>query len=167
MLCHPHNPRAGTALDGFYLGNVIGNPLETTIAFCRLVLGGVLDEAPDLRLCFSHGGGYIAAAIGRLDHAYAVRPETTGSRRRPSDYLRSVYFDSLTHDPRGLADLVDRVGADRVLVGSDYPADMGAKRPTEVVRLAGLAPEDEHSVLQGNAARLFPGIVSSDSATVH
>lgn len=169
VLCHPADPRHPGSLGEYYLSNVVGNPLETTLAFSRLVLGGVLDEAPDMRICFSHGGGYIPAASGRLDHAFKVRPETSGSRRPPSEYLRSVYFDCLTHDPVSLQELVRRVGADRVLLGSDYPADMGYDDPTASIRGAGLPAEDQEAILWGNAARLFdlspPTIFASESAT--
>ena len=155
VLCHPANPRGGDCLRGSYLSNVIGNPLETTLAFSRLVLGGVLDEAPRMTLCLVHGGGYVAAAAGRLDHAYAVRTETTGSARPPSDYLRSVHVDSLTHDARSLRELVDRLGPDRVLLGSDYPADMGAADPVGFVRSAGLDERATGAVLGSTALALL------------
>ncbi len=155
VLVHPAHPRGGEALRRNYLSNVVGNPLETTLAFAALVLGGVLDEAPGLNVCFVHGGGYITAMIGRLDHAYAVRADVSGSARPPSEYLRRVWFDSLTHDPAGLAALTARVGADRVLLGSDYPADMGAADPVAAARAAGLSEVDEEAVIGVNAARLL------------
>jgi aminocarboxymuconate-semialdehyde decarboxylase len=155
VLIHPAHPRGGPALRRNYLSNVVGNPLETTLAFAALVLGGVLDEAPGLDVCFVHGGGYITAMIGRLDHAYAVRADVSGSSRPPGEYLRRVWFDSLTHDPAGLAALTDRVGADRVLLGSDYPADMGADDPVAAVLAAGLSETDREAVIGLNAARLL------------
>lgn len=155
VLCHPIRPRAADAMRRFYLSNVVGNPWETTLAFAGLVLGGVLDDAPGMRICFAHGGGYITSAIGRLGHAYRVRPEVTGSVRPPAEYLTSVYFDSLTHDPDGLADLVRRVGADRVLLGSDYPADMGAEDPVGAVDAAGLPAAEREAIVGGNARRLL------------
>lgn len=167
VLCHPVNPRAAGSLSRFYLSNVIGNPLETTMAFSTLVLGGVLDDAPGMNICFAHGGGYIAAAIGRLGHAAEVRAETVGSSRSPTDYLRAVYVDSLTHDARGLRDLVSRLGADRVLLGSDYPADMGDDDPVGSATSADLTPDDLDRVLYGNAAELFRlRSVVSNSGTV-
>ena len=155
VLIHPAHPRGGPALRRHYLSNVVGNPLETTLAFAALVLGGVLDEVPGLNLCFVHGGGYITAMIGRLDHAYAVRADVSGSSRPPGEYLRRVWFDSLTHDPSGLAALIARVGADRVLLGSDYPADMGAADPVAAVAAAGLPDADRDAVLGLSAARLL------------
>jgi aminocarboxymuconate-semialdehyde decarboxylase len=155
VLCHPAHPRSGDAMRRFYLSNVVGNPWETTLAFTALVLGGVLDDAPGMRICFSHGGGYITTAIGRLGHAYRVRPEVTGSARPPAEYLESVYFDSLTHDPGGLADLVRKVGADHVLLGSDYPADMGEEDPVGAVRAAGLTASESDAVIGDNARRLL------------
>jgi aminocarboxymuconate-semialdehyde decarboxylase len=155
VLIHPAHPRGGAALRRNFLSNVVGNPLETTLAFAALVLGGVLDEAPGLNVCFVHGGGYITSMVGRLDHAYAVRADVSGSARPPSDYLRRVWFDSLTHDPAGLAALTARVGADRVLLGSDYPADMGAADPVAAVAAAGLPRAEREAVTGVNAARLL------------
>jgi aminocarboxymuconate-semialdehyde decarboxylase len=155
VLIHPAHPRGGPALRRGYLSNIVGNPLETTLAFAALVLGGVLDEVPGLNVCFVHGGGYITSMAGRLDHAYAVRAEVAGSRRPPGEYLRRVWFDSLTHDPAGLAALTARVGADRVLLGSDYPADMGAADPVAAVTAAGLPEADRDAVIGVNAARLL------------
>jgi aminocarboxymuconate-semialdehyde decarboxylase len=155
VLCHPAHPRAAGAMRRFYLSNVVGNPWETTLAFTSLVLGGVLDEAPGMRICFVHGGGYITAAIGRLGHAHTVRPEVTGSAEPPSAYLGRVFFDSLTHDPDGLVDLVRKVGADRVLLGSDFPADMGDEDPVATVRAAALDDAERDAIIGGNASRLF------------
>jgi aminocarboxymuconate-semialdehyde decarboxylase len=155
VLCHPAHPRAGGTMRRFYLSNVVGNPWETTLAFTSLVLGGVLDEAPGMRICFVHGGGYITAAIGRLGHAYEVRREVTGSARPPAAYLDRVYFDSLTHDADGLVDLVRKVGADRVLLGSDYPADMGDEDPVAAVRAAALDDAVRDAIIGGNASRIF------------
>jgi aminocarboxymuconate-semialdehyde decarboxylase len=173
VLCHPAQPRAAGAMRRFYLSNVVGNPLETTLAFTSLVLGGVLDEAPGIRICFVHGGGYITAAIGRLGHAYTVRREVAGSTQPPAAYLSQVYFDSLTHDPDGLVDLVRKVGADRVLLGSDYPADMGDDDPVGSVRAAALDDRDRDAIIRGNAGRLFTALRHSgkqgsraDSATM-
>lgn len=155
VLCHPVNPRAGACLGGHYLSNIVGNPLETTLAFTRLVLGGVLDEAPDMNLCLVHGGGYVATACGRLDHAYRVRPESRGSRRTPSHYLQSLYVDTLTHDTRTLRDLVDRFGMERVLLGSDYPADMGSQDPVGFLNSADLSADERQAIASGNAMRLL------------
>ena len=155
VLCHPAHPRSAAALRRFHLSNVVGNPLESTMAYAALVLGGVFDEVPDLRVCFVHGGGYITAAIGRLGHAYAVRADVSGSAEPPGEYLRRVYVDSLTHDPAGLRELVRRMGPDRVLLGSDYPADMGVPDPVAAVNAAGLDDRERAAVLGGNAARLL------------
>src|SRR6185312_132179 len=101
------------------------------------------------------GGGVIPELRGRLDHGFAVRPETRHLPRRPGEYLRRFYYDTITHDPTLLRELVAWVGADHVLLGSDYPFDMGTDDPVGEVRAAGLGAEAETLVLGGNAARLF------------
>jgi aminocarboxymuconate-semialdehyde decarboxylase len=151
VLCHPINPRLATALGRFYQSNVIGNPLETTLAFAALSQGGVFDDVPGLRICFVHGGGYIAAAVGRMSHAYDVRPELDRWCSRPDVHLHQVYVDSLTHDPLALRALAASVGVHRVLLGSDYPADMGVLDPLGAVRAAGLPAQDKHAILRLNA----------------
>jgi aminocarboxymuconate-semialdehyde decarboxylase len=124
LLLHPYyvGPRPG--LPDFYLTNLVGNPLETTISAARLILSGALDRFPRLRLTLVHGGGYLPYQIGRLDHGWEVRPESKGSALRPSDYLPRFVFDTITHDPTALGFLVDLVGADRVAYGTDLPFDM-------------------------------------------
>src|SRR5690606_21976520 len=108
----------------------IGNPLETAIAFSSLAFGGVLDRLPDLSLLLAHGGGFATMGLGRLDHGHRVRPEAqTLADAMPSDYLRRIYIDSLTHSGEMLAFLVHWLGADRVVLGTDYPADMGQLDP--------------------------------------
>jgi aminocarboxymuconate-semialdehyde decarboxylase len=124
LLLHPYyvGPRPG--LPDFYLTNLIGNPLETTISAARLILSGTLDRFPRLRLTLVHGGGYLPYQVGRLDHGWEVRSESKGSALRPSDYLRRFVFDTITHEPAALGFLVDLVGADRVAYGTDLPFDM-------------------------------------------
>lgn len=131
---HPTRGRANAFLTDYHLRNLIGNPMETAIAFSRLVFGGVLDRLlPEAKLCFAHGGGYGSLGVARLDHGARVRRESSGMDRLPSDYLKAVYVDSLVHGHRALDSLVDLVGADRILLGSDYPADMGQPDPVAFV----------------------------------
>jgi aminocarboxymuconate-semialdehyde decarboxylase len=134
-----------------YLWNTVGNPFETTIAAAQMVLRGVLDDHPALRVVLAHGGGAISALRGRLAHHQALAP----GGRDVLAALRVFHYDTVVFDPAVLAALVGFAGADRVLLGSDYPFDMGDDRPAEVVRAAGLPPEDEAAVLGGNALRLL------------
>jgi aminocarboxymuconate-semialdehyde decarboxylase len=138
-------------LDEHYLWNTVGNPLETTVTAAHLVMAGVLDDHPDLRILLAHGGGAIAALRGRLAHAQTFQPPGRDVRAT----IRRFYFDTVVHDGEVLRSLVEFAGADRVLCGSDYPFDMGLERPAEPVQALGLPPDDEAAILSGNALRLL------------
>jgi aminocarboxymuconate-semialdehyde decarboxylase len=157
VFVHPTTTGLGiTGLHGGYLWNSVGNPLETTIAAAQLVVNGVLERYPGVKILLAHGGGALPALRGRLRRAFAVRPEArAGSARGPDDSLRRLYFDSLTHDAAVLADLVAFAGADHVLLGSDRPFDLGTDRPVEEIRALGLPAEDEQLLLGGAAGRLL------------
>ena len=133
VMLHPYlsmitAPEPG--MEGFHLGNVIGNPVETFVAGCRLAVGGVFDRHPDLKVLLVHGGGAFPYQVGRLQHAYAVRDETKSvSRRPPLDYLDNLLFDTIVFEPGPLDYLIDLVGADRVVFGTDLPFDMGDDSP--------------------------------------
>jgi aminocarboxymuconate-semialdehyde decarboxylase len=140
----------------YYLWNLVGNPMETTIAAAHMVLSGVLERHPDLRVLLAHGGGALPALRGRLRHGWsAVKPARARLSEPPEASLRRFYYDTVTHDPAVLRELVAFAGADRVLLGSDYPFDMADPRPAETVAAAGLHRDDERAVLGGNAARLL------------
>lgn len=124
LLLHPYYVGLRPGLPDFYLTNLIGNPLETTISVARLILSGCLDRRPRLRFVLVHAGGFIPYQVGRLDHGWEVRAEVDGSTAPPSSYLRRFVFDTITHDPAALAYLIGRVGADRVAYGTDFPFDM-------------------------------------------
>ena len=134
-----------------YLWNTVGNPLETTIAAAHLVVSGVLDRHPELRLVLAHGGGAVAALRGRLAHEQTFH----SPGRDVHGALRRFFVDTVVHDADVLRDLVGFFGIERVLLGSDYPFDMGSERPAEIVRALGLASSDEAAVLGGNALRLL------------
>jgi aminocarboxymuconate-semialdehyde decarboxylase len=157
LFVHPASVRARTILDRYHLRNLIGNPLETTIAIGSIVFGGILDRLPNLKLVFAHGGGYATFAAGRFDHGYRVRPESKALvERPPADYLRSLYFDNLTHSAPALRYLVDLVGVDRVVLGSDYPADMGYTDPVGWLEAAPLLDDTEKGqILGGNLQQLL------------
>jgi aminocarboxymuconate-semialdehyde decarboxylase len=144
------------ALDDYYLWNAAGNPLETTVTAAHLVMAGVLEAHPRLKILLSHGGGAILALRGRLRHAHSFQPDARARlAESPLESIRRFHFDTVTHDPTLLRALVEFAGADRVLLGSDYPFDMGLERPAEPVRELGLDPEDESAILGGNALRLL------------
>jgi aminocarboxymuconate-semialdehyde decarboxylase len=156
IFIHPTTRGLGIpALDQHYLWNSVGNPLETTITAAHLVVAGVLERYPRLKILLAHGGGALPALRGRLRRAYAVRPEARSrSRAGPEESLRRFWFDSLTHDSAVLAELVAWAGADRVLLGSDRPFDMGTDCPADDIRALRLGSEEE-LILGGNARRLL------------
>jgi aminocarboxymuconate-semialdehyde decarboxylase len=153
---HPGRGRADSWMKKYHLRNLIGNPLETTVTLASLIFGGVYDKLPDLKTCFSHAGGYGVLGVGRFDHGHEVRPEASAIAQLPSDYVRRIWVDTITHSERTLRYIVDTVGADRVVLGSDYPADMGEPRPVDFVESCeSLSDAEKTAILGANAARLF------------
>ena len=140
-----------------YFGNVIGNPLNSTIAVSYLIFDGTLERHPGLKLLVAHGGGFLASYHARMDHAHAAREDCrVRITRQPSDYLQRLYFDTVLFDPEHIAYLVSRFGADHVLLGTDFPYDMAEDDPVGLVRRApGLSDADRAAICGGNAARLL------------
>jgi aminocarboxymuconate-semialdehyde decarboxylase len=156
VFIHPLGTSLAERVNCHYLGNIIGQPIETTIALSHLIFGGVLDRHPELKICAAHGGGYLPSYIGRSDHGFTVRPEAAKIKHKPSEYLKRIYFDSLVYTPEGLRHLIEEVGVSQVMLGTDYPFDMGAYEPEKLIAaVAGLAEKDRERILGGNAARLL------------
>ncbi|MGM1063820.1 amidohydrolase family protein [Saccharothrix sp. Mg75] len=155
VFLHPFGCTLDERLDRWYLSNSVGQPVENAVALSHLVFSGVLDRHPGLRVVAAHGGGYLPTHLGRADHAWRVRPDAHGCAHPPSHYLRRLWFDSLVHDGGVLRELVRVAGADRVLLGSDFPFDMGADDPVAALRAADLPEPDFHAVRGGNAAALI------------
>ena len=148
--------------DDYYLWNAVGNPVETTITAAHMVMAGVFEAHPRLRIVLAHAGGAVLALRGRLRHAHSFQPQARARlRESPEDSLRRFHYDTLTHDAGLLRQVVEFAGADRVLCGSDYPFDMGLERPAEPVRALGLSAEEESAILGGNALRLLGQEASS------
>jgi aminocarboxymuconate-semialdehyde decarboxylase len=144
------------AFQDYYLWNTVANPLETATTAAHMVVAGVMERHPDLRVLLAHGGGALLAVRGRLRHAHGFQPQAASRlRESPDDSIRRFYFDTLTHDDALLRALVDYAGSDHVLLGSDYPFDMGDARHVDTVRALGLEPDVEAAVLAGNAERLL------------
>lgn len=153
---HPARGRANSWLNKYHLSNLIGNPLETTVALASLIFGGVFDRLPELKTCFAHAGGYGVLGVGRLNHGHEVRPEATGIAQLPTDYIRHCWFDTITHNERALRYVIDMVGASKVVLGSDYPADMGEPFPVDwIEKAADLSGAERRAILGGNAVELF------------
>ena len=138
-------------LEEHYLWNTVGNPLETTVSAAHMLAAGVLDAHPRLNVLLAHGGGVLPALRGRLTREQEIHPPGRDVRAALSRFL----VDTVVHDVDVLRDLVAFFGADCVLLGSDYPFDMGTERPAEIVRALGLPPDDEALILGGNALRLL------------
>jgi aminocarboxymuconate-semialdehyde decarboxylase len=142
--------------DEYYLWNLVGNPMETTVTAAHMVLSGTIERHPGLRALLAHAGGAIVALRGRLRHGHETIAEAGAALSEPVDVaIGRFMFDTITHEPALLRALVQAVGADRVLLGSDYPFDMADSRPVETVRAARLGAEAERAVLAGNAERVL------------
>jgi aminocarboxymuconate-semialdehyde decarboxylase len=156
VFIHPMGCSLGERLRPYYLSNVIGNPTETTLALAHLIFAGVLDRHPKLKLCAAHGGGYLPFYPGRFDHGWRVRPEARTCVHPPSTYLRRIWFDSLVYTAQSLGDLIRNAGASQVVLGTDYPFDMGVDDPVgRLDAVAGLSDEERAAILGGNAAGLL------------
>jgi aminocarboxymuconate-semialdehyde decarboxylase len=156
VFIHPFGSQIGTRLVPYYLSNLIGQPLETTLALSHLMFSGTFDRFPKLKILAAHGGGYLPLSCGRSDQGRKVRPEAGGSEHLPSQYLKNLWFDSLLFSPQALRHLIDQVGIGQVVVGTDYPFDMGAFDIHRLIReVPGLSAEDQHHLLSGNAMRLL------------
>jgi aminocarboxymuconate-semialdehyde decarboxylase len=151
LFVHPYYTGPKQGLEDLYLTNLVGNPLDTGVCAARLILSGALDRHPDLRVMLAHGGGYLPYQAGRLAHGNAVRPELGRCELPPTEYLRRFAYDSIVFSAQALRFLVDLVGSDRVVYGSDEPFDMrGASAPSQL-RRAGLSARERADVVGGTA----------------
>ncbi|MCX7339509.1 MAG: amidohydrolase family protein [Hyphomicrobiales bacterium] len=157
LIIHPLGFSHGERLGPYFMVNTVGQPLEETIAFHHFVFGGVLDRHPDLKVLICHGGGYVPSYVGRLDHAWKHRPELRRlTADPPSTYLRRFWFDTCVFRADLVENLVALAGADRVLLGSDYPFDMGDLDPVGLIEsCAGLDAAARRLIVADNARILF------------
>ena len=157
IFLHPGGFTHADRLTNHYFNNVIGNPLETTIAVSHLIFDGVLDRYPKLKFVAPHAGGYLAFYHGRIDHAHGARSDCRlVIKKKPSSYLKKFHFDTITHNRDMLKTLVDTYGPDHVLLGTDYPYDMGVDDPVGFIDgVAKLGRAEKAQIMGGNAARLL------------
>ncbi len=157
LFLHPLGFSEGRRLARHYFNNVIGNPLESTVAVGHLIFEGVLDRHPGLKICVAHGGGFLPTYMGRMDHAHGARDDCRlHIRHKPSDYLKRLYVDTVMFDPDQLAYVVKKFGAGQVLLGTDYPFDMAEADPLGfVARTPGLTEAERDAIVGGNAAALL------------
>lgn len=157
VLLHPLQPLTGVDVDAYFMDNLVARPAESTVAVAGLILDGVFERHPDLKLCVVHGGGFAPFQAGRLDRGYHAKPGLVGKHitRPPSEYLKKLYVDTVVHNPQALRYLVDYLGADRILLGTDYPFEMGDDDPVALVRsVEGLSADETRAILGDNAAAL-------------
>ena len=157
VFVHPVAGIGGPLMQQYELWNLFGNPSETGLTTASLIFGGVLERFPLLKICMAHGGGVLPYIIGRFDRGFQVRPATQQAKitRPPGTYFKQLYFDTITHSVDALRYLIQVVGADHILLGSDYPFDMGSDRPRDLVNQLNLPSDQTQAILGATAARLL------------
>src|SRR6185295_2787511 len=157
VLIHPNGFTHAERFTRFYFNNVIGNPLETTIALHYLIFDGVLERYPNLKIFAMHGGGYLGGYSGRMDHAWGARSDSRGNLPKPpTHYLKkNVTFDTVVFTPIQLEALVKTFGVDHVVLGTDYPFDMADFDPIEHVVSTGFDAAATAAICGGNAKRIL------------
>ena len=158
VILHPNGYPESQRFSDYFLVNCVGNPLETMVAATRMIFSGLFEEHPGIKLVLLHGGGYLPFYASRSDHTWEVRPETRVAipDRPPSDYMKMLYYDTMVFQPLYLRHLIEVVGSDRVMLGTDYPFDMGDTDPVGLIDATeGLSDEERAAIKGGNAARLF------------
>ena len=157
LFVHPAHVAGADRLGAYYLRNLIGNPLDTTIAAACLYFGGVLDRHPRLKVVLAHGGGFTPYQAARWQHGWCVRPEPKKNiSQEPQDIAKRFYYDTILHSAPVLEFMISHVGAERVLLGSDYPYDMAMLDCVPHVRGLNISDADKAAILTGNAERLLP-----------
>jgi aminocarboxymuconate-semialdehyde decarboxylase len=155
VLLHPVQPVGGERLRKFALWNLLGNPMDTAIAACHLIFGGVLDRHPKLRFGLPHGGGALLILMGRVDRGWQVRPEAKQLPKAPSTYLDRFFYDTIVHSKQVMEFVISTVGAERVMIGSDYCFEMGYERPIQFLEQINLTSAQRKMILGGTAANLL------------
>jgi aminocarboxymuconate-semialdehyde decarboxylase len=157
VLIHPHGDiLPGDRLKSYYMRNFVGLPFETTMAGAALVFGGVIERYPDINFCLCHGGGFVPYQVGRFVHAFDVRAEPKARLQgSPSESLARLHYDTIVHSPRALEFLIATAGPERVLLGSDYPFDMGELDCVARVEALAIARTDRNAVLGRRANELL------------
>ena len=157
IFMHPIGFTQGERLMDHYLNNLIGNPLDTTVGTSHLIFGGVMERHPGLKVVLPHAGGFLGHYWARMDHGWRARPDCrTIIKKAPTSYLKKFYFDTITFDPEMLRNLIDKFGAAQVLLGTDYPFDMGEEDPVGLINSVPRLPSAEKErIMGGNAVRLL------------
>jgi aminocarboxymuconate-semialdehyde decarboxylase len=158
LMIHPHNVAGQERMGDYHLRNLLGFPLDTTLAAAQLIFSGVLDRFPRLRICLGQAGGFLPYIVGRLDAGYRARPECAGNiKKPPSEYLRHFFYDSIIHSAHSSAFLIDTIGSDRVMLGSDFPFDMNAASPVAEIEAQPLLSREQRASIYHRTATEFLG----------
>jgi aminocarboxymuconate-semialdehyde decarboxylase len=158
MLIHPNNVAGADRLKSYYLGNLIGNPLDTTIAAACLIFGGVMDRHPKLKIMLAHGGGFTPYQAARWEHGWKVRPEPKKNvPAQPKGIAKRFNYDTILHSAPALEAMIGLVGSERVMLGSDYPYDMAMMDCVSHVRSLKISDADKDAILNGNAEKMLTG----------
>ena len=156
LFLHPVKQIGFDRLKPYFFRNLIGNPIENAVAAGHLIFGGVLDTFPSLEVCLPHAGGALPLIAGRMDQGYSYHPDCRHLPKPPSAYLKRFIYDTIGHSDAVMLFLIDQVGCERILLGSDYCFKMGYDNPVEVIRkMSGLTGQQRDQILRGNAARLL------------
>lgn len=157
IFIHPSGFTQPQRFDANYFMNLLGHPLESSLAIGYLIFDGVLDRHPGLKICIAHGGGFVPAYAGRFDHGYHARADCRQHiAEPPSSYMKRLYFDTMVFEPDQLDFLIRKYGAGHILLGTDYPYDMGESDPVGLIhRVEGLSESGRAAICGGNAAGLL------------
>lgn len=153
VFVHPWDMMGQADMQKYWLPWLVGMPAEMSRAICSMIFGGVLERLPDLRIAFAHGGGSFPATLGRIEHGFNVRPDLCAIDNdvNPREYIKRIYFDSGVHDESVMKWLVEYVGSDRIMMGSDYPFPLGEHEPGQLIESLDFAPEEKEMMLSSNA----------------
>ena len=156
VFVHPNQVVGADRMKEFNLANLIGNPTDTSLAFAKLIFGGVLERYPNLKFLLAHAGGFLPYTWGRLDRGYRIQDSSTSKiPKPPGEYVKLLNFDTITHSTMALEYLVDNFGANRVILGSDYPYDMGDPDPVASLRAIQIDDSSLELIASANACKLL------------
>lgn len=153
IMVHPWDMMGFDTMPKYWMPWLVGMPAEQSRAACSLIFGGVLERLPKLRVMMAHGGGSFPFTIGRIEHGFRMRPDLVAvdNARNPREYFKQLYFDSCVHDPQALTYLLDVVGHDRVMLGTDYPFPLGEQEPGSGIESLKLDTEAAARLMHGTA----------------
>jgi len=156
IFVHPQQVVGAERMKDYNLANLIGNPTDTSLAMAKCIFGGVLERFPRLKFVLAHAGGFLPYTWGRLDRGYRIQNSSISKiAKAPGEYVKLFYFDTITHSAMALEYLVANFGADHVLLGSDYPYDMGDPEPVETLRGTKIGAREREQITGANACRLL------------